>query len=122
MKTMLEAQNLQRKFYYIVLAGLALGVALNAALVGSQGAVGASAAYFAGISCCACLGYACVSKSLSWGVLLVSCLRVVLAAAAAGLALWLVLPVSLLLALAASGVIYLGSLLALGELNCRTLL
>lgn len=62
------------------------------------------------------------ATSVDWGALAFSLARVACGATAAGLVLWLLMPVSLLLALAVSGIAYLLVLLLLGEINRRTLL
>ena len=122
MKTILEARNQQRQFYVIVVVGLAVGLIANALLVPRGGAVGAAWAYLAGISTSTCLGYALAAKSVDWGALAFSLGRVGCGAAAAGGVLWLLMPLSLVVALAVSGLAYLGVLLLLGEINRRTLL
>jgi len=122
MKTILEARNQQRQFYIIVVVGLAVGLMSNALLVPRAGALGAAWAYLAGISTSTCLGYALAATSVDWGALAFSLVRIACGATAAGLALWLLMPVSLFLALAISGIAYLLVLLLLGELNRHTLL
>ncbi len=122
MKTILEARNQQRLFYFIVITGLIVGLLANALLVRTTGAQGAAWAYFAGLLSCTCLGYLFAGKVLCWSTLARSATRIASATAVAALALGLLLPMSLPLALVASGLVYLGGLLLLGELNSRTLL
>ncbi|MBU1042608.1 MAG: oligosaccharide flippase family protein [Proteobacteria bacterium] len=122
MKTILEAKHHQKLFYFIVTTGLFVGLLANAWLVRTNGAEGAAWAYFAGLSSSTCLGYLFAGKALCWSTLARSATRVACGTVVAGFALVLLLPVSFLLALAVSGVVYLSVLLLLGEINSRTLL
>ncbi len=122
MKSILEANNRQNIFYVIVFIGVGVGVAANFFLVAKDGAQGASWAYLAGLSTCTCLGYVFVGKALCWTRLARSAFCVAGASLAAGFTLATLMPISLFLGMCASGGVYLGSLLALGEINRKTLL
>ncbi|GAB6127056.1 flippase [Humidesulfovibrio idahonensis] len=118
MKTSMEARNRQRLLYSIVTLSLATALAANAWFVGGGlGAVGAAWAYLCGLGASTVLGYSFIAEELNWGRLAVSFLRIGCGAAAAGVTLHFILPTSFILGLVACGVVYLATLLLLGELR-----